>query len=248
MRQTRTIMSMPVVVDLVDPQANQGHFDQVFDYLVYMDETFSVFKKDSEISRINRGELRPEDYSKDMKTVLALSDAMRARTNGYFNSTKKDGTCDPSGLVKGWAIYTASQMLDQSGIADYLVEIAGDLQVRGVSGRGEDWSIGIRNPFRREEIVKVVYPKGAGMATSGSYVHGGHIYDPFTGDPVATSLVSITVIGPTVWEADCFATAAFAMGDSGCQFIEGQDGFEAYAIDASGMATMTSGFERYTRI
>ena len=55
-------------------------------------------------------------------------------------------------------------------------------------------------------------------------------------------------MGPNVLEADRFATAAFAMGREGIHFIESLKGFEGYAIDAKGIATMTSGFEVYTKI
>jgi thiamine biosynthesis lipoprotein len=58
-------------------------------------------------------------------------------------------------------------------------------------------------------------------------------------------IVSLTVIGPNVYEADRFATAAFAMGKRGIYFIEQLPGFEGYMIDAAARATFTSGFERY---
>ena len=57
--------------------------------------------------------------------------------------------------------------------------------------------------------------------------------------------VSVTVLGPNVYEADRFATAAFAMGPEGIHFIEELSGFEGYLIDKSGLATMTSGFGDY---
>ena len=55
-------------------------------------------------------------------------------------------------------------------------------------------------------------------------------------------IASVTVIGPDVYEADRFATAAFAMGRDGAAFLESQPGLEAYVIDRAGVATMTSGF------
>jgi thiamine biosynthesis lipoprotein len=58
--------------------------------------------------------------------------------------------------------------------------------------------------------------------------------------------MSLTVIGPNVCDADRFATGAFAMGEAGIRFIEGLPGFEGYMIDAHGVATYTSGFERFT--
>lgn len=117
----------------------------------------------------------------------------------------------------------------------------------GVNERGEQWSVGIRNPFAPDEIVKVLYPRGAGVATSGSYLRGKHIYDPLIGEP-PEGLVSITVIGPDVLQADLYATAAFAMGRDGIGFIERLSGFEGYAIDERGMATLTTGFDAYTKI
>jgi thiamine biosynthesis lipoprotein len=93
----------------------------------------------------------------------------------------------------------------------------------------------------------VLLPRGCGVATSGTYLQGQHIYDPHGGAPDdgASEIVSLTIVGPDVMEADCYATAAFAMGRRGIAFIEGLPAFEAYEIDASGMARMTSGLERY---
>jgi thiamine biosynthesis lipoprotein len=95
-----------------------------------------------------------------------------------------------------------------------------------------------------------MYPRGKGIATSGSYLRGTHIYNPHTVEKPNTFL-SLTVIGPNVYEADRFATAAFAMGRGGVQFIAELEGrgmgeFEAYAIDEKGMALYTPGFEAYT--
>ncbi len=57
--------------------------------------------------------------------------------------------------------------------------------------------------------------------------------------------MSLTVIGPNIYDADRFATAAFAMGRDGIYFIENLEGFEGYMIDKNGMATFTTGFEGY---
>ncbi|TIX91826.1 MAG: FAD:protein FMN transferase, partial [Mesorhizobium sp.] len=96
---------------------------------------------------------------------------------------------------------------------------------------GHDWSVGIRNPFNAQEIVKIVYPRGRGLATSGTYVRGHHIYNPHAIDSPIQDIVSLTVIGADVLEADRFATAAFAMGRDGILFIERTPGLEGYVID-----------------
>ena len=67
--------------------------------------------------------------------------------------------------------------------------------------------------------MKVLYPKGAGVATSGTYFQGQHIYNPHSPAQKLHEIVSLTVIGPDILEADRYATAAFAMGRKGIIFI-----------------------------
>ncbi len=116
-----------------------------------------------------------------------------------------------------------------------------------MSGRKDDhpWRIGIRNPFNRTENVKVLALAEGGIATSGTAIRGQHIYNPHQPDSAIQDILSITVIGPNIYDADRFATAAFAMGKKGIQFIEKLAGFEGYMIDDQARATLTSGFERY---
>lgn len=239
---------MPVTIEIAETEAKQEYFDKVFDYLAHIDEKFSTYKKDSEISRINRGEISPDKYSEEMKTVFKLSEDTKRETEGFFDIQKPDGSYDPSGLVKGWAIYNAGLLLKKCGCKNFFVDVAGDIESSGKNGEGGDWSVGIRNPFNKKEIVKVLYPKGKGVATSGTYIRGSHIYNPHTKKAVETDVVSLTVIGPNVYEADRFATGAYAMGNLGIQFLEKLPGFEAYAISKEGVATMTSGFENFMRV
>jgi thiamine biosynthesis lipoprotein len=84
------------------------------------------------------------------------------------------------------------------------------------------------------------------VATSGTYIRGQHIYNPHASNDAIKEVASLTVIGPTIYDADRFATAAFAMGKAGINFIESLDNYEAYLITDDRQATLTSGFERYT--
>lgn len=247
MREARSIMGMPVQLEIVDESATSDAYEAVFDYLRAVDERFSTYKDTSEISRINRGELTEQEYSKEMKEVFALAEKTREETDGYFNIRRPDGSIDPSGLVKGWAIQKAAELLRAKGYKNFYLEVAGDIQTEGKNAEGKEWSIGIRNPFARDEIVKVVYPRGNGVATSGTYIRGAHLYNPksqITEFPFS----SFTVIGPTIYDADRFATAAFVRGEEGLLWIEQLDGYEGYAIDTKGIAHMTSGFEQYTKV
>lgn len=217
---------------------------QVFKYFEYIDNKFSTYKPHSEISLINQGVLKIEDASRDMQTVFHLAEELPVETDGYFNITH-DGRIDPSGLVKGWALSNAADLLCHAGCGNFYVEAGGDFQAAGRNVYGEPWRVGIRNPFNTNEIVKVLAVSDCGVATSGTYIRGQHIYNPLTDTPPDPEILSITVIGSSVYEADCYATAAFAMGREGIRFIESLQGFEGYLIDADQQATFTSNFERY---
>ncbi|MBI5004504.1 FAD:protein FMN transferase [Candidatus Kaiserbacteria bacterium] len=245
MKDTRLIMGMPVVVEIVG--SDRDILEKVFEYFTAIDERFSTYKETSEISRINRGELSPSEYSDDMRAVLKLAEDTKHATHGYFDIRTPQGTIDPSGVVKGWAINGAAQLLHEQGYHDFWVEAGGDIQTSGHNAADAPWSVGIRNPFDAREIVKVLYPAGRGIATSGDYIRGKHIYDPHTMQPAASDITSLTVIGPDVDEADRIATAAFAMGIDGILFVESLEGFEAYAIDRDGTATLTSGLAACTQ-
>ncbi len=244
MKQSRMIMGMPVILEVIDSWVTGKTFDEVFAYFEYVDRKFSTYKDESEISLINRQEITLEQSSEDMQAIFMLAEQTRQETDGYFDIAS-NGKYDPSGIVKGWAIYNASEILRQAGFKNYYVDAGGDIQVSGKNAEGQDWRVGIQSPFNPKEIVKIVSLQDCGMATSGTYVRGQHIYNPKNSEQLITEIVSLTVIGPDIYEADRFATAAFAMGSAGVYFIENLKGFEGYMIDQKGLATYTSGFERY---
>jgi thiamine biosynthesis lipoprotein len=100
MKQTRLIMGMPVILEVIDSDVTSEAFEKVFDYFGYVDRKFSTYKPDSEISRINRNELTLEESSDDMKTIFRLAEQTRQETGGYFD-IMRNGNFDPSGIVKG---------------------------------------------------------------------------------------------------------------------------------------------------
>lgn len=247
MKETRISMGMPITVEIEDSLEPRDAIEKIFAYFVSVDERFSTYKNESEITRINRKEISEAEFSPEMREVFALAEKTKEETHGYFDIKKPDDSFDPSGIVKGWAIQRAAIQLADMGYQNFYIDAGGDIQACGVNPTGEKWSVGIRNPFNLKETVKVVYPKKSGVATSGTYIRGQHIYNPYAPEEKFTDIISLTVIGPNILEADRYATAAFAMGRGGVYFIEKLNGFEAYAIDSRGMATMTTGFEQYTK-
>ncbi len=248
MKEIRIIMGMPVTVEILgQPDSLAAAMtEKVFDYFAYVDQTFSTYKKISEIEKINDGLLPENAWSEDMREIFALAQKTKEETNGYFDIVNNEGRLDPSGIVKGWAIWNASKLLTDAGAKNFYIEAGGDIQVAGLGPSGGGWKVGIKNPFNTKEIIKAVFLKhNEGIATSGNYERGAHIYNPKNRQATVADVASITVVGPNVYEADRFATAAFAMQEEGIGFIQKRQGLAAYMVDKNKMATMTNNFHQY---
>lgn len=243
MEHIRTdIMGMPIRIVIAHHGVHENIFNEAFALLEEIDERFSTYKNTSEISRINTGQVSESEWSEDMKEVCELAEKTKKDTNGFFDIRTPDGFLDPSGVVKGWAIQKVFDLLLSKGEENILVDVAGDVATHGRNEKGEEWAIGIKNPFNTEEVVKIVYPRGKGVATSGTYARGAHIYNPHTGESASGTLESVTVVAPTILEADLLATAVFAMGEDGLLYAEQTEGVEAYAIRPDRTSVMTAGF------
>ncbi len=241
-------MGMPVTVEIIDFGACKNDVDSVFDYFKSIDQKFSTYKKDSEISLINFNKIKSDDFSPEMREIFSVAEETNKLTFGYFDILTPDGIYDPSGIVKGWAIYNAANILKTCGVKNFYIDVGGDIQVFGKNSLGEKWKIGIRNPFNTSEIIKILEIEDCGIATSGSYIRGDHIYNPKDKRKIIKDIVSMTVVGSNVYDADRFATSAFAMGLDGISFIERLEGFEGYVVDVNSVATFTSNFEKYIKV
>lgn len=242
MRMTEGIMGMSVAVEILDLTAKGQDIDEVLDYFDQIDRTFSTYKKDSEISKINRKTLKESEASSDVRKVLKLCAETKKETNNYFD-VNIEGIIDPSGLVKGYAINEASKKLQKKGYRNFYVEIGGDIAISGFKN-GLKWKVGIQDPNFGHKNVKVLHLTDCGVATSGTYQRGMHIYDPVK-KKIVNDIKSLTVVGPNIYEADRFATAAFAMGEKGLDFLENKKDLEALLILNDGKIKLTSGFPKY---
>lgn len=232
---------MPITVNVLHEDA-KSLIKACFRYFGQVDRKFSTYKASSEISKINEG-LPKKLWSSQMKEVLRLCDETKKLTHGYFN-IEHNGKIDPSGLVKGWAIYNAADLLLKNGARNFFVDAGGDVQFHGRDG-DKPWTVGIRNPFNEEKVIKSLVIPDGGIATSGMYFRGQHIYNPHDLENELHEVSSLTVVAKNVFEADRFVTAAFAMGRRGIDFIKDTTGLEGYMVDSDGRATYTDGFERF---
>src|SRR5579862_1530262 len=123
-------MGMPVRLEVRDADLPEATLDEVFDWLRLVDRTFSTYKEDSEISRLDRGELALDEASPDVRLVLDECERLRERTGGYFDA-RAAGRVDPSGLVKGWSVDRAAEILAAAGAETFSIYAGGDILTRG---------------------------------------------------------------------------------------------------------------------
>ena len=194
-------------------QLNAGLLE-VTDYVKIIDREFSTYKSDSQVSQIRRAELKIEDASRQMQEVWELCLVARNLTDGSFDPWCVKGGYDPSGYVKGWAADRCIEILKRHGGENIQINAAGDLSLAGGFEDGKPWSIGIRSPENRFEILKVFEIFEGAITTSGTYEIGAHIKDPHTG-LIAIGARSATVIGPDGGLADALATALVVRGRDG---------------------------------
>jgi FAD:protein FMN transferase len=209
-------------------------------WLHRVDEVFSTYRADSQISRLGRGELRLADCDPDVAEVLELCAQVGRESKGYFSSTY-GGRLDPTGVVKGWAVQRASELLSAAGSDRHCINGGGDIQVVGGPTPETAWQIGISHPLHPTALASVVSIRDGAVATSGTAERGAHVIDPFTGNPVS-GLASVTVVGPDLIRTDAYATAALAMGGAARDWLESRGGYEGFAIGADGTGWWTSGY------
>ena len=251
-RWVEHVMGMPIVVEVGDPGAWSEPVEAVFRWFRFVDETFSLYRPESEMSRLNRGDLALGACHAAVRSVLRRCEELREATGGYFDARAAGaafggsgpavaGTIDPSGLVKGWAVEGASRLLARAGAQNHSVNAGGDIRLRGGPRPGEPWRIGIQHPRLRDRVAAVLVADDLAVATSGAYERGEHVVDPHTGRP-PEGVLSVTIAGPDLALADAYATAAFAMGRDGPGWTAGLGGYGAMTIMADETVLTTPAF------
>ena len=209
-----TILFIDVASSKVGLDGLNAGLIEVTEYVKVIDLEFSTYKPDSQVSKIRRGELKIEDASAQMQEVWQLCLVARELTEGSFDPWCVKGGYDPSGYVKGWAADKCIKILQRHGAENIQINAAGDVSLAGGFEDGKPWSIGVRSPENRFEVLKVFEIFEGAIATSGTYEIGAHIKDPHTG-LIAIGARSATVLGPDGGLADALATALVVTGREG---------------------------------
>mgnify|MGYP002149845147 CR=1 FL=1 len=224
-------------------------------------ELFKVLKTSEEISTLSRGAFDitiaplvdlwgfgPDVSSlkapptKDINALLVRSGYQKLQLNTVSLTLKKllpELSMDLSALAKGYAVDEVALILEQQGIQDYLVEIGGELRLKGKNLQNKKWRIAIEKPnIQQRELQKVIAISDIAMATSGDYrnffeqegVRFSHTIDPRTGSPVTHKLASVTVLHSSSMYADAWATAFMVLGSEQAYKIAEQQKIAAFFI------------------
>ncbi len=230
-----TIIFIDVASTIVgEDELNQG-IEECRKYFYFVDEVFSTYKPESEVSRLRGGKLNLVDAHADVQEVWVLCEYAKEVSDGFFDPWCVEGGFDPSGYVKGWAADKAIAILKKYGAENIQINCAGDLSLAGGLENGLPWNIGIRHPEEAHTVVKVFDIMDGAIATSGTYERGAHIRDPHTG-LIAIGARSATVYGPDGGLADALATAMIVAGRDGAYlFLKPElEAYNCWVIDRHG--------------
>lgn len=127
---------------------------------------------------------------------------------------------DLSTIAKGYGVDRVAELLDDLGFTAYLVEVGGDIRLRGPKPDGQPWRIAVERPVSGEQAVqRIIEFETMALATAGDYrnyfeqdgVRLSHILDPRTGRPIQNRVVSSTVLHASCISADAYSTALMIM-------------------------------------
>ena len=147
--------------------------------------------------------------------------------NSYICKTSKGAKLDFNAIAQGYSVDIISDLLESKNIQNYMVEIGGEIRVRGLNHKGELWKIGIERPVDSSFIgehgfQRIINLDNQALATSGNYrkfktINGNrvsHTLNPLTGYPANNNLLSVSVITDKSSTADALATSFMVMGKS----------------------------------
>ena len=200
----------------IDPNTMQN---LVADELNRLDLIFSTYKPDTEIQRYNANP-SIEGWSRDFENVYNLAFVVAAQSEGTFDPVSEEGL-DYSGIAKGYAVDKVAELLEKNDIANYFVEIGGEISAKG-SKYSQPWVFGLEVPSEDKNGAYMAFKvpeTGISVATSGEYREPGHIWGAGPRD-----IVSVTVADADAASADAWATALYVAGaEEGIALAEAND-------------------------
>lgn len=189
--------------------------------------------------------------------------AFNKKNNPALTRSDSLTTIDCGAIAKGYGVQRVAKILAEKGCTNYMVEIGGEVVVKGNNPDGKHWTLGINKPVEdstnvNNELQQIIRLTDCGIATSGNYRNfyykGGkkyaHTINPATGYPVEHSLLSATVIHKSCTLADAYATSFMVMGlEDAKKFVNNRNDLQVYFIYADDKGNLntwqSAGFDKY---
>lgn len=188
----------------------------------------------------------------EIDSLLKLVDYTQVSISQNKISVPKGMQIDLGAVGKGYAGDIIAQYLKNKGIASALLDIGGNIQAIGTKEDGNDWILGIRNPFS-DAVIGQLRVSNKAVVTSGNYERNfrdengkmyGHIMNPVTGYPIDNELLSVTIVAEEGKYADALSTAMFVMGkDTAINYWKQNLDYEMILIDQEEQIYITEGLK-----
>ncbi len=230
-----TVISIQVPHGTISNQVFQAACAEAESFYQEIDNVFSTYKTDSQVSKLRNEEITIDEASPLVKIVWNKCLELRILTQRAFDPWAVPGGFDPSGFVKGWAAQESLRYFAEKGIKHLQINAGGDVVLRGGIDDQTPWTIGVRHPDFADSIAKTFEIFDGAIASSGTYERGAHIIDPRVGVP-AVGARAATVIGPDAGIADALATALVVDGRDAVNWLGAAEfrNYSFWAVDKSG--------------
>ena len=213
------------IQDPLPPDELKRQCEVAVEILEEADQTFSLYKPESEISRIVRGELAWERASGVQRTIRDLAANWQDSTHSFFNP-RSGNEYDPSGLVKGWAAQNSAQFLEANGIRNFTLNAGGDIYLSSGLEKSILTRVGLSNlkPIASEHagvsiVLELAYTGYQAVATSGTSERGEHVWRSGSN----ANFQQVTVVSKDLISADVWATALLSGGNKAWELFLNQD-------------------------
>ena len=189
----------------------------------------------------------------ELAALTALVDWRQVALEGAEASLPEGAMVDLGAVVKGYASDRLAALLREGGTGSALIDLGGNICCVGAKQNGKAWRIGIRDPKDTSGFVGALSVTDKAVVTSGSYERFftaedgavyGHIFDPATGRPADSGVISATVVGENGMLCDALSTALYVMGvEKAGELLKTIDGVDAVLVDEDGVLWITRGLK-----
>jgi thiamine biosynthesis lipoprotein len=227
-------MGTVVSLDVENADARDSDIEALTSVFARLEARFSLYREDSELSRVARGELSLTRASDELRAVYESAMEWRTATSGSFTPNRPDGVIDLDGIVKAIAIRDAGDLLIARGFIHWCLNVGGDVLVSG-----SPWKVGIVDPEDRAALLCAVELRGrrTSLATSGTSERGEHVWR----SDAAGSFVQVSVCADDIVTADVLATAILSGGRDFLDEATERWDIDALTVTASGELAMSPG-------